>query len=811
MLSRPSFSIRRLISQRKPDHTEDDGLQSADGAQDGARNSNDEVRNKTWPKGNRKGPIPTIEIRRSEDIHRIVVLPPLPDTPKSWTSSICSVDDDKIFSSPRASPTPPTEKRFPGSPNRTPQRSPQRSPLLTPRQCEFPQRFRSRSLGPSSSGLSLPYSPPSSPRSQPRNDGDSPISPVDIADAYFLAPQAKEKLWAGEALSPGRVGRSRSRAYTDDIQQLIRETDEAFRLRHSIPGTRLPSPRTLRGPTIAGGPVLAKPSPPGRRASQRSNRSSTRSTKTQTTPSLKIPRIATPAAFASVSKTKKKQGKKPPGQRSRAASTTPAPRWTLTESAKDLFNIRIFNKIEADEVLPESVLNEIRMSRATQAKLAKETEQGNSNAEENHKQPGHPFTSESSSPKGSYEGDDARKSVESMTRSRSPAPAQWGNRPHGEPSTDEEHQESPVDVFPVYLDEEGTFPLVIVGDDQQTTPAKIKLPTKPMHRRHPHKHMPLPTIPEIIASGAENAFLSPTSRRKGTSPTGRLNTNDYIYLQSTPFTLTAPSFRHGPIRIAKPDRTIGQLAAAVDDTLDWTAFQMAIIGGAGDFFTEATDYSRPSDSELDERDEMATWFAEFGFEGPGALVPAAEALRLYQLGEEAATAAPTSKPVEAPIAVAPSVTVTDAGKTHLPPRGSSLAWRVEPPPPPFPTTNYMISTTGIGAGQEGVGNWLRYSPPPQYESRGNYIPSLPRNAFGTFHPNAHAQISVPMRGNRVSTESEVSLPQSPMLDLVVNVDTQGNEYMVSMGYNLHHDLPDYLSWSAEHMFGGGYHDSEEIV
>jgi hypothetical protein len=634
---------------------------------------------------------------------------------------------------------------------------------------------------------------------------------VDIADDYILAPQTKEKLWAGEALSPGRVGRSRSRAYTDDIQQLIRETDEAFRLRHSIPGTRPPSPRMPRGPTIAGGPVLAKPSPPVRRASQRSNRLSTRSTKGQTTPSLKIPRIATPAAFASVSKTKKKQGKKAPGQRPRAASATPAPRWTLTESAKDLFSIRIFNKIEADEVLPESVLNEIRMSRATQAKLAKETEQGNINTDENQKQPGAPFTCESSSPKGLYEGDDARKSVETMTRSRSPAPVQGAQRPHDEPSIDDEHQESPVDVAPVYLDEGCTFPLVLVADDQQTAPAKIKPPTKPMHRRHPHKHMPLPTIPETIASGAENAFLSPISRRKGTNPTSRLNTNDYIYLQSTPFTLTAPSFRHGPIRIAKPDRTIGQLAAAVDDTLDWTAFQMAIIGGAGDFFTEATDYSRPSDSELDERDEMAAWFAEFGFESPGALVPAAEALRLDQLEAEAAYNAPTSKPVEAPIPVAPSVVITEAENTALPARGSSLAWRVEAPPPPFPTTYYMISTTGIGAGQEGVGNWLRHSPPPQYESRGNYIPSLPRNALGTSHPNAHPQISAPMKGNRVSTESETSLPQSPMLDLVVNVDAQGNEYMVSMGYNLHHDLPDYLSWSAEHMFEGGYYDPEETI
>src|SRR4051794_11135316 len=106
MLSRPSFSIRRLI---RPDHQEDD----ASNTHDGTRDSTDRARSTTWPKSKRKGPIPTIDIRKSEDLHRIVVLPPLPDTPKSWTSSLHSCDDDKSFTSPRTSPNPPNEKKFP--------------------------------------------------------------------------------------------------------------------------------------------------------------------------------------------------------------------------------------------------------------------------------------------------------------------------------------------------------------------------------------------------------------------------------------------------------------------------------------------------------------------------------------------------------------------------------------------------------------------------------------------------------------------------------------------------------------------------
>ena len=808
MLSRPSFSIRRLISPRRTDHPGDDGgLQRTYDAQDSTRDSTDGLRNKTWPKGNRKGPIPTIDIRRSEDIHRILVLPPLPDTPKSWTGSISTCEDDgKSFTSPRSSPTPPTEKQFPGSPNRTPQRSPQRSPLLTPKQAEFSQRIRSRSLGPSSPTPFLPHSPPSSPESQPCEDAESPICPMDIADAYFSAPRTKKTQRAAEGQSTGRVGRSRSRGYSDDVQRLIRETDEAFKLRHSFSAPRIPSPETPRGPTAANGAASARSAPLVRRTSQRSVRSSTRSTKAPTKSSLKIPLIATPAAFASISKTKKKQVKRF-SRRPRGGAAIPISRWTLTESARDLFNIRIFNKIEADEMLPESVLREIRMSRATQARLAKHTETEGIDIDESPTQPNAMFINESPPPIWPKWEDEAREPAAVMVRPHSSA-SDRGETPKDGAPTDEGQQESPVDVVAAYMDEEETFPAVTAGDDQQTPSAKVNS-TKNTHRRPPKKRVPLPTIPEIIASGAENTFLSPTSRRRGTNPIPRLNTDDYTYLPATPFTLTAPVFRHGPIRLAKP---IGQLAAAVDDTLDWTAFQMAILGGAGDFFGEATDYSRPSDAELDEREGMAAWFAEFGFEGSGALVPAAEALRLYRVEAAAASPATPSTPVDIPgsTPLPPSVVITAAESTTFPPRRSSLVTRVDPPPLPFPG-NYMISANGIGAGQEGVGGWLQFPPPPQYQSRRSYVApnSRPRSLGGVPMLDGLG-IDNPLKERRVSTESEISLPQSPMLDLVVSRDSGGNEYVVPMGFNLGHDLGDFLRWEAEHVFGGGYYDPDQV-
>jgi hypothetical protein len=92
------------------------------------------------------------------------------------------------------------------------------------------------------------------------------------------------------------------------------------------------------------------------------------------------------------------------------------------------------------------------------------------------------------------------------------------------------------------------------------------------------------------------------------------------FLHSTDYSLTMPAFRHGQIRLSKDDLPISQLVAAVDDTLDWTAFQMAASGGAGDVFVESTDYSRPSEAELDELEELTSWFGSFGFQGTGSLV-----------------------------------------------------------------------------------------------------------------------------------------------------------------------------------------------
>lgn len=87
----------------------------------------------------------------------------------------------------------------------------------------------------------------------------------------------------------------------------------------------------------------------------------------------------------------------------------------------------------------------------------------------------------------------------------------------------------------------------------------------------------------------------------------------YITLSSTPFSLTSPPFRHGPIRVDRRRMNFSPEEAG----LDWTAFQMAMLGVMDDHDTENDDADwRLGEAELG---EMTSWFSGFGF-GIGKMV-----------------------------------------------------------------------------------------------------------------------------------------------------------------------------------------------
>jgi hypothetical protein len=136
--------------------------------------------------------------------------------------------------------------------------------------------------------------------------------------------------------------------------------------------------------------------------------------------------------------------------------------------------------------------------------------------------------------------------------------------------------------------------------------------------QEPEFPLPPPKNPKRNTSPPckELSNIPPGKKRKNVTHTLKTEEDEeFYYLKSTPYTLTAPNFRHGPIAFAKSD--LGRGAKTMDETLDWTAFQMAILG-AGEFLPDMYD---EGDARYGE--ELREWFGDFGYETHGQLVPEA--------------------------------------------------------------------------------------------------------------------------------------------------------------------------------------------
>lgn len=358
-------------------------------------------------------------------------------------------------------------------------------------------------------------------------------------------------------------------------------------------------------------------------------------------------------------------------------------------------------------------------------------------------------------------------------------------------------------------EEEGDLPIMIIGDEPVTPTTPVPTQEKPsMHRRLPSKTLPpLPTIPEIIATGPDDAniILSPTSTPLPPGVTTRANTDDYVYLDSTPYTMTHPTFRHGPVRLAKADLPIGKLAAAVDDTLDWTAFQMAILGGAGDFFSEPTDYSKPSDMELDELDEIYNWFTGFGFVSAGGLVTSTE--RRPSASKESSNRRPSEGHALDAHSVEPRTPgLSPSSNTSSTPNSSPRTViisgqrspgivRIDPPMGDSP------SKTGSSAARNSS-IASRVLAPPEFHKKHRRSVSSGTFSMGQSFSDKDKNVNglaIDSAKRPNSTDSMQSLPQSPMMELVLTHDVHGNEVPVPMGYNMSHDARDFLVWHTEHV------------
>lgn len=80
-------------------------------------------------------------------------------------------------------------------------------------------------------------------------------------------------------------------------------------------------------------------------------------------------------------------------------------------------------------------------------------------------------------------------------------------------------------------------------------------------------------------------------------------------------------------------------------------------------------------------------------------------------------------------------------------------------------------------------------------SRNTELPATTGKGKAVNIPEA-SHAAEPKEQHKSGYESDCSLPDSPMGE--ISPETIGRGSMVLMGFNLGHDLPDFLKWEAEH-------------
>ncbi|KAL6876530.1 hypothetical protein J3F83DRAFT_726128 [Trichoderma novae-zelandiae] len=171
---------------------------------------------------------------------------------------------------------------------------------------------------------------------------------------------------------------------------------------------------------------------------------------------------------------------------------------------------------------------------------------------------------------------------------------------------------------------------VVEDDDSSSTKSVLPVvpPKNPARFAARAPTMPLlPPIPEGFRSAmGSNRSSSISGHRRSRSMNHASEVKDEtIQFNSTPFSMTTPPFRHGPIVLSDTgSRTSVATVEATEDEhpVDWTAFQTAILGGASadldGLFPE--EIAQPDEEEGHLAEDVTTWFEGFGFESHGELI-----------------------------------------------------------------------------------------------------------------------------------------------------------------------------------------------
>ena len=803
---------------------------------------------------------PTSRPTRSSSVHNVFgSLPPVPSlvpslTPRSSASSLCSCDHNADIASRPFAP---------------------RRPCL----CDASSKKDNSQESLQSSTTTyeddrpLPQIPPESHQDYSLNlllkrSNESIVSDISTSDRKYLSPLSFEDR-ARRSFEEPEVQQT-VKEYSENIQKLIQEADEAFRVVGSTLAQIESERNTKSEETPRTTVVLEEEAPMSQSFTDRPG---------PTTPDISPilqsplrqrpqPRLNTFSATApltpirSPTVSKRKKGKKSPKAAKplrKVVVNKPAikhtPRWTLTENMTELFSGRLFNKVEVDEMLTEAQLEEFKRRRRM-SQFRHQLQQQQKQQEQTQKQLENetPAASKSTS-------DDAEPTVDTPIEPfhLEDLPSRIGSagvnvsgeaakeerpRPTFFVADDDEqverHELSASDRDELFLGESPTSAPnddAVAGRGYQPPSPRKSLRGLMVIRKQPPG---LPSIPEAFSAStpgirSDELFLNHDQQQQrdrqdsnGGSSGFLDDDEEYVYFRASPCTLAAPAYLHGPSRVAKSDLMPEPTLGGADDGLDWTAFQMAILGGAGDWNSESDDTIRRR--TMEDIDDLIDWWDSFGFEAGdiGSLQTEDPELAAQAKARAEAEAAAIATPQQSP----PSPTSTISGGEYYPdvsyndikqdnPYSAHHRWEtlrrqaaVQGLGLPGPKTSEPYASIDSDMYADRHSSKI-YAGPSMYADRHSskiYAgPGIDMMATGM-------GLGTHNGGTRDIRESLASMPQSPMLDLRLiggdghnpaadDVDVD----VVPMGYNLGHDLGDFLKWEAEHVYAGGYYSSQGVM
>ncbi|KAI0548405.1 hypothetical protein F4679DRAFT_322931 [Xylaria curta] len=562
-----------------------------------------------------------------------------------------------------------------------------------------------------------------------------------------------------------RSEESSSQELSEDVQQFMQETEDAFKAigstlsevqvnRTSISEVKkvdsLDIPRDLE-------PTPPTPPPKETRLSFSNSPSSKASLVLGPLPPDTPPNTP-PKDNAPMQKPKRRKSKKSrhttsiKSARKNAPSkqaTKNGPRWTLSENVSELLTGKLFHRMEVDEMLTPDQIEAFKQQRITKLQVDKMAAALEQEIAETPVEPFHlddlPSRIGSAGVKTELEEDKS-----AISFSEDPVP-----RSSFEKQNENNTSPQPLGVRPLFY--------------KNNTPP----PKSSRHIRTSSRKLvtDLPVIPETSPAPKASDDLSFSNASNDFLSNSYTPTSEYIYLKSTLYSLITPPIQHGPIRLSKSD-LIQDMKFGGDDGLDWTAYQMAILGGAGDFLTESSDTIRQE--EEDEIADLREWWDSFHFESAGELVT-----------RSSEASSPTS-------------TLSGDEIPDLPPYIELDIARSRDPRQTWQEARHNACASGLQLDLDFTKGKI--------DPSSHYFTDEQGNMNDTWRRDSEEKEVV------VNRQSLNSLPPSPMLDLRVIRSSNGDDLdVVPMGYNLGHDLGDFLKWESQHAYAGDFNSPSGLM